>query len=181
MIDDGTVLPGDVLAIRTSGAGSMIIRLGEEIHGEAGLENHIAVMHHTDSAGVPWCIEGRPGGVGWRDARDYLVNAYTLTNRNQANRGKNGRQEICEVLEQMLEVGYDWPAIFEDAITDLHLPDLWASKSWGSTPPGHVVCSSLAAWAYHDVGWAHPIPMNHDLGQVQPSDWVNFILTNNFQ
>lgn len=46
------VLPGDVLAVRTSGRPAWWIRLGAALKDEPNLSNHIAVAHHTDKAGT---------------------------------------------------------------------------------------------------------------------------------
>lgn len=173
------VKPGDVIAVRSPGIFGQLIRLGSAIHDEAELDNHIAVFHHIDGAGIPWAIEAKPGGVGWRDARDYLNNGYTITNRNQPNRDPNARNQICAIMEAMLHTPYDWPAIAQDALNDLRLPDIW-KEAWGPQlqSPAHVVCSSLAAWGYLKVGWDHP--QTADPAHVQPSDWLEFILNHRY-
>lgn len=176
------IQPGDVLAVRTENLFGQLIRIGAAIHDAPELENHIAVFHHVDVAGVPWAIEARPGGVGWRDARDYLLGAYTLNNAAQPNRSEEARQNVCLVLEQMLKIQYDWPAIIQDAGDDMHLQNImrvWR-ENWGlrSTAPAHVVCSSLAAYAYDKVNWNGP--HTEDPAHIQPADWVKFIMDNHY-
>lgn len=171
---------GDVLAVRTPDLGGELIRLGAAMLDKPNLENHIAVMHHMDHDGTWWAIEARPGGVGWTDATRYLNNQYTLTNRNQT-KIYDQRIRIAAVIESMLHTPYDWPAIAADALTDLHLDELWASKNWGDQPPAHVVCSSLAAWAYMKCGLAYPTIKPSAISRIQPADWTEFILTNHYE
>src|SRR5690242_20152365 len=68
------VLPGDILAVNTGmHFGSRMIRFGAAVRelvtgkAEPDFVNHIAFVHHIDAHGVPWGLEGRPGGVGWVD------------------------------------------------------------------------------------------------------------------
>lgn len=166
------VQPGDVLAVRSKGFSSAAIRLGAALLGEPNLENHIAVVHHVDDAGTTWCVEGRPGGVGWRDARDYLGSRWTMSN---ATESKSGRQRdlVRTAVFAALGTKYDWEGIAADAATALRLPDLWREK-WGGKVPGHVVCSSLAAWAYQRAGL--PYPVVHDLARTTPADWSELII-----
>lgn len=165
------VQPGDVLAIRTTGAPAWLIRFGEFIHGQPDLSNHIAVVDHTDPAGVLWCIEGRPGGVGYHTAGAYLESAALLTNANQPKTPEQ-RAAVTATMKALLGTPYDWEAIVADALTDLgmHLPG-W-DPSWHGDVPGHVLCSSLAAFGYAKNGLTCPLG---DRG-VQPSDWDAFIL-----
>jgi hypothetical protein len=74
---------------------------------------------------------------------------------------------------------YDWEAIVVDGIDVLpglgqalhRLP--WDRNILDQTVPGHVVCSSLAAWAYQRVGLAEPSIA--DWRYVTPADWADFI------
>ncbi len=164
--------PGDVYAIRTGGKAAGLIRFGSGLLGKPNLSNHIAVVHHVTGS-TKWAIEGKPGGVGWVDCARYAQSPYLLTNVEQPKTSVQ-RSLICATLEGMLGTPYDWPGIAQDALADLHLPDLWAEK-WGGVTPGHVVCSSLAAWAYAKGGCA--APKTADMAHIQPSDWDEFILT----
>lgn len=171
------VSPGDVLAVRTGGFDSWWIRFGASVKGLPNLENHIAVLHHQDPGGIWWAIEGRPGGVGWVNAAEYLNSPWTVTNRNQEKDG-TARSTVCAIIEALLHTPYDWPAIAADAMTDLHLPTLW-TESWGGTePPGHVVCSSLASWAYRRARLSYP-QLNVTI--TQPGDWTQFIISNRYE
>lgn len=164
---------GDVLTVRTGGWGSYLIRLGERLHGLPSLDNHVVVMHHTDSAGVPWGIEGRPGGVGWVDCRPYLASKYTLTNADQPKTFVQ-RVAVADTVQQMLGDKYDWVGIGADACKDLDLPLLFAKDWHGKGMPGHVVCSSLAAYAYYTVGLGVPLARDGERF-CQPGDWTKFI------
>jgi hypothetical protein len=166
----------DILAVRTEGLGSELIRFGEALHDQPNLENHIAVVHHKN--GNEWrCIEARPGGVAWADARPYLNNHWTMSNVGQEKTTAQ-RDGVTLIMEQMLKTNYDWDAIAQDALIDLHIPDVWAEK-WGNSTPDHVVCSSLAAWGYGKQDLARPTPS--DPAHVQPADWTEWIIVNGYQ
>lgn len=172
--------PGLVLAIATVGMFGDLIRLGSETMDEPAAQSHIAVLDHQDDTTHRWwAIEGRPGGVGWRDATDYLLQPQTIANVGQ-NLDTGQQALICSAMRQALGAKYDWDAIMEDAARDLHLTELWAdTDSWSGQVPGHVVCSSLAAWAYKKAGAAYPQQV--DTRHVQPADWAEFIQSNGFQ
>lgn len=165
---------GDVLCVRTPGFAGRMIRLGAALRDLPNLDSHIAIMHHVDAAGVPWVIEGRPGGVGWRDARVYLTDGRLMTNVYQPKTDAQ-RYAVAVAAESMLGTGYDWVGIAADAAHDLNLPALWRSDPHGDGPPAHVVCSSLAAWLYHHVGLPAP-GTREQWDRVQPADWSEFIL-----
>jgi len=162
---------GTVLATRSGGFSSFMIRMGAALRNKPNLSNHIAVMHHVDQAGVPWAIEGKPGGVGWVDARNYLKSKWTITNESQ-NLPTAARPRIAADMEAMLGRAYDWPAIFTDALNSIGIPSLFAKDWKGTGSPGHVVCSSLAAWLYAREGCAHPAGADR---YITPGDWNEFI------
>lgn len=166
--------PADVLVVRTGGWEADVIRFGEGVAGKPNLDNHVAVMHHWDGD-VPWGLEGQPGGVGWRDLRDYLADPWTVTNISQPGRDDADRAAAAKDAEGMLGTKYDWLAILGDGFGDLSVR-LWNQEWPHGKPPGEVVCSSFAAYVYERRGWAHP-----DLGAeryCQPSDWDALIITN---
>jgi hypothetical protein len=154
-----------------------MIRFGEMLIGEDDLENHIAVLDHIDNNDTWWAIEGRPGGVGWRDATAYLASEWTLSNQGQPLTFKQ-RDDICKSMRGLLGVPYDWTAISQDALRDLHLPDLWGEK-WHDQAPAHVVCSSVAAYVYRTHGIDSPATT--DTAHIQPADWADFIMRNHYQ
>jgi hypothetical protein len=176
--------PGDVCSVRTNGWEAALIRFGAACRGEPNLDNHIVVVHHTDATGTVWGIEGRPGGVGWVQVEGYFDNAYVVTNRLQP-KTESQRATVCNIVEAMLHTPYDWPAIAEDALDDLHLDLLWGEK-WKEKTPGHVVCSSLAAWAYYKANLKEPgnyltlKQEQKELPTMQPSDWTMFDLENGY-
>src|SRR5262249_54357186 len=84
--------PGTVLCTRSPGFGSWWILFGAAIRGKPNLQNHVAIVHHVDKTGTTWCIEGRPGGAGWKDATGYLASKWTISNAAQPVTGKQGGQ-----------------------------------------------------------------------------------------
>jgi hypothetical protein len=166
----GKVQPGDVLVTRSPGFGGRMIRFGAGLLGKPNLSNHVAVVHHVDAQGVTWCLEGRPGGVGWRDARDYLRDKNTISNNSQPKTDEQ-RANVCKTMEMLIATGYDWEAIAADAADDLGFS--W-KPTWNGTVPGHVVCSSSACYAYDKNSLKRP-PGN--VRTDQPADWDTFILT----
>lgn len=173
MSEPPVLRPGDVLAVRTPGLAGEIIRAGEELSGKPGLDNHVAVFSHYDSAGVPWVLEGRPGGVGWADGRDYAASPYTVDNCGQPGRDDAARAEVAAKARALLGTRYDWAAIGGDALAALHVR-LWALRFPDGRPPGEVVCSSFAAWLYEQAGWAHPDPGEER--DCEPGDWTAWSL-----
>ena len=163
--------PGDVLAVRGAGWQAEAIRVGEELAGKPGLSNHIAVMHHW-LGDVPWGLEGRPGGVGWADLRGYLANRFTVNNCGQPGRTDIMRRQLAVAAERMIGTAYDWAAIASDTLRAFRMPDLF-SKTLNGTVPGHVVCSSYAAFLYERAGWAHPDVPDRD---CEPGDWDALIM-----
>lgn len=162
---------GDVWAVQTTGWAAALIRFGSRLRGRDSLDNHVVIVHHVDPAGVAWGIEGRPGGVGWADLRRYQQHPATRSNEAQP-KTDGQRAQVAALAEQMLGTQYDWAGIGADAAADLGLPQLFASDWHGHGVPGHIVCSSFAAYVYGKLGLAHP-----DLGHerfCQPSDWTEF-------
>ena len=163
--------PGTVLVTRSGGIAAFFIRLGAALRGRPNLGNHVAVAHHTDDKGTLWVVEGRPGGVGWRDATAYLASTWTLTNVTQPLTDAQ-RAAICTQMESLLGSAYGWDAIAADALDDLGM----ALPGWDATfkgqVAGHLVCSSLAAYAYGKAGVPHP-PGGR---RCQPGDWSEFVL-----
>lgn len=167
--------PGDVLAVRGNSWEAQLIRVGEELTGKPGLDNHIAVMHHWDG-GIPWGLEGKPGGVGWRDLRDYARDPYTVNNCAQPGRTDAVRAQLAAEAQHMLGTAYDWEAIADDTLRAFHMNDLF-SKTIDGSVPGHVVCSSYAAFLYKTYGWDCPQVPDRD---CEPADWTAFDLANRY-
>ncbi|HJQ47155.1 MAG TPA: hypothetical protein VJ870_12675 [Amycolatopsis sp.] len=168
---------GDLLVTRGAGWAARLIRLGAALLDEPNIDNHVAIVHHRDDAGVWWAVEGRPGGVGWADARTYLASAYTTNNVRQAKTADQ-RAQIATVAQGMLGTPYDWEGIVADAMDAINVQDLWAQNWNGQGPPAHVVCSSLAAYVYQKVGLE--IPTAHEPRQTTPADWEQFIIAHHF-
>jgi hypothetical protein len=169
--------PGTVLVTRSTGFAGFMIRLGAAFRNKPNLGNHVAVVHHTDAQGTLWVIEGKPGGVGWRDAKDYAASKWTMTNAAQPLTSEQ-RVGIAKQMEMLIGTDYDWPSIVADAATNLgmKLPG-WDSKWKDGEVAGQVVCSSAAAYAYGKAHAPHP---PGDRG-VQPADWTQWILTRGWE
>ena len=172
--------PGDVLVVHDGGFWAWVIRLGpwlrNKLYGtnEPTKWNHVLIVMPPDAKGNAWAIEGRPGGVGWRDleASGYLTSPLTLSNAEQ-NKTEEQRAAICEVMQAMADrkTGYDWSAIASDIARVL--TPLWGMRNkWGKGVPGHVVCSSAADLAYERVGLDSPKPDRY----CTPWDWATFIV-----
>lgn len=169
---------GDVLLTHSPGWTAELIRLGAALAGKPNLSNHVAFMHHYDSKGVPWGIEGRPGGVGWVDMRPYIGSPWTIDNCGQPGRPDDTRHAAASAAEGMLGTPYDWAAILGDGFDDVHVK-LWNLRFADGKPPGHVVCSSFAAFVYAKAGWDHPA-FEADDRLVQPADWADFIISHGY-
>lgn len=171
----GIVLPGDIVVVRSPGFFAGVIRFGEGLQGKPSLRNHVAMVHHITNDGVVWFLEGRPGGLGWHVERPgldtgYLSSKWTVSNAAQP-RTPAQRVAVCSAMLRLIGMPYDWEAIEGDAAMALHMPELW--PKWGGAMPGHVVCSSSAAWAYHEVSLDAP-----EVGGgrfTEPADWDQFI------
>ena len=134
------VEPGTVLVTRSGGFAAFMIRLGAALRGRPNLGNHVAVAHHTDAKGTLWVIEGKPGGVGWRDATAYLTSTWTLTNVTQPVTDAQ-RAAICTHMEALLGTAYDWQSIAADALSDLGMTLPGWDAEWNGQVAGQVVCS----------------------------------------
>jgi len=170
------LLPGDVLAVRGGGLAGTLIRLGAALADKPNLSGHVAVMHHYDSGGVPWGLEGRPGGVGWVDLRAYVESPWTMNNCRQPDRTEAQRARVAKAAEGMLGTPYDWQAILGDGFDDLHVK-LWNLPGFAERP-GQVVCSSFAAYLYEQEKWPHP-GLN-DERYCQPADWDTWIVAHGY-
>lgn len=175
----GEIGIGDVLVTREGPWWvSAVIRLGARLSGRPAYCNHAIIVHHTDENGTLWGIEGRPGGVGWRDLSGPL--SWKLTNANNHQpKSDDQRYMIAVAAESLLGVGYDWRAIAEHVVMAMkifrHLPRL-LGKEWNQDQvPGHVVCSSFADWAYEQVGLANP-GGDENTWLTTPGDWDQFMI-----
>lgn len=164
------VRPGDVLAVDTgTSAGNVAIRVGWLLkRRDWSWANHCVIAHHW-TAGVFWGIEGRPGGVGWVDltARDWRH----LSHNADQPKSDDQRARVCEWAEKtILGRAYDWSAIERHALDALGVPDLFRDDWNGQGVPGQVVCSSVCALAYDQVGLSRPLP-GEGGRYVAPGDW----------
>jgi hypothetical protein len=131
------------------------------------------VVHHwNDKTKTWWGIEGRPGGVGWVDCTRYVNHPLTVSNAHQPLTDEV-RYAISTTMEAMLGTPYDWDAIVEDSGRAFGLPGIWHETIDGKLP-GHVVCSSLAAYGY--CKYKQPSPRPTDYRHVTPADWEKFTI-----
>jgi hypothetical protein len=171
------VEPGDLLLVHTTRPAARWINFASALAGTPSMVDHVAIAHHRDDTGTLWVIEGRPGGVGWRDARAYLTSSYTLTNARQPKTPQQ-RETIAGIAQGLLGTPYDWEGIITDAMASIGAHELWRQNWRDQGPPGHVVCSSLAAYAYEACGL--DIPPRHAARATTPADWAQFVLTHNY-
>jgi cell wall-associated NlpC family hydrolase len=123
-------------------------------------------------------IEARPGGVGWANAQPYLDSPYTMDNSAQGKTDSQ-RAKIADAVMGMLGTPYDWRGIAADGMIAINARAMWLSD-WQGTgqPPAQVVCSSLAAWVYREVGLQ--FPMRHPVRFTTPADWQDFIISKRY-
>jgi hypothetical protein len=167
------VKPGDVLVVRTSGWAGFLIRLGSFFREQPSWWNHAAIAHHIDDAGTYWGIEGRPGGVGWKNIGKWLDDKHTLTTAELWKAATDEqRGTMCQGAEAMLGTSYDWPAIVMDALQVIN--PLWRERKdeWGDDVPGQVVCTSYADYVAEQVGLPNPDADRF----ATPGDWAELIL-----
>lgn len=169
-----TIQPGDVLLTRDPTWWARLIRFGAAMRDQPDTWNHVIIASHVDDAGTFWGIEGRPGGVGWVDLAPWIADRWTITNAEQPKTSEQ-RTQITVAAKGLLGTPYDWAGIVEDGMVAINATRLWRLRDFGKTGvPGHVVCSSLAAWAYTQAGLAGP-PVAR-LREVTPADWASMIL-----
>ena len=182
MASDATLLPGDVVLVRTNGLAGLLIRFGAALLDRPNVHNHVAIVSHRDEAGTLWGVEARPGGVGWVDMANYVADVYTISNAEQPKTDAQ-RAAIVQAAESMLQTPYDWTAIAADAMKAIRADRLWKAKNFGADEvPAQVVCSSLADYVYAKVGLANPGMVDGDAVRfTTPADWDLFIETKGWQ
>lgn len=167
---------GDVLCTRSNGWQGKMIRFGAALLGNPNTVNHVAIFMGPGTDGRPRVIEGRPGGVGWRDARSYLKDNWTQDNREQPKTDEQ-RAQIRECTLAVLGTPYDWVGIAQNVMEAIRAPDLYRTAAWDQgKSPDHMVCSSMADFIYAQVGLANPRRQVADK-ITTPGDWAKFIAT----
>jgi hypothetical protein len=171
-------LIGDVITVRTTRWPGWWVRFAAALRDEPNTIDHVAIIHHRDDAGTLWAIEARPGGVGWANAQPYLDSPYTMDNSAQG-KTDDQRAKIADAVMGMLGTPYDWRGIAADGMIAINARAIWMSD-WQGTgqPPAQVVCSSLAAWVYREVGLQ--FPMRHPVRFTTPADWQDFIISKRY-
>lgn len=176
------VQPGDVILVQIRDGSwltklsAWAIRVGAVLTGQPSDWNHVIVAHHHDEHGVYYGAQGQPGQVAWVPLEPWLADAVTLTNADQPKTVEQ-RQLICDAVLPLVEVArYDWTAIAADTGIAFdaarHVSPLWGMiDHWGPGVPGHVICSSLADYAYERAGLASPAADRF----CTPADWSQFI------
>lgn len=184
-------LPGDVLAVDASKglgilSGGWWIKLRNWLNlmpKRSRFVDHIVVVHHRDSTGTLWGIEGRPSAVGWVDCAIYLDHGDLVADNRAQPKTQVQRDMICKVAEEMLGTPYDWEAIAKLGVDTGFINKLWnktmaslALRDWDKDEvPGHVICSSYAALVYQKSGLDHPVDSSGGCRFVDPDDWSEFI------
>lgn len=160
------LLPGDLLLTRSKSIPGWAIRLGAAFQDKPNLVNHVIIVDHVDKVDKLWGIEGRPGGVGWKEIDlNLLKNPYTMDNRQQPKTLEE-RQFVCDGAQGLLGTQYDWLAIAGDGLDAVGLPNPW-DHLWEEGEPAHVVCSSAADNLYEGAGLEAPKPDRN----CKPTDW----------
>jgi hypothetical protein len=172
------VLPGDVLVVHDHDVWAWLIRFGPQLHDALYGDdqpthwNHVLVVMPTDEHGRRWAIEGRPGGVGWRDldAAGYLEDPQTLSNVDQPKSDAQ-RDIVCDTMEALAarHVPYDWPAIAMEVVREV--APMWGwNDAWGQGAPTGLICSSAADLACQKAGLKTPAYARY----CAPWDWAAF-------
>lgn len=180
-IADHEIGIGDILVTREGPwYVSTAIRLGAAMLRLPAFVNHAIIVHHKDEAGTMWGIEGRPGGVGWRDLSGPL--SWQLTNANNLQpKTDEQRYLIAVAAESLFATPYDWAAIAHDTREALTTAlRLWSPtggiREWEEKEtPAHVVCSSFADWAYERVELPNP-GGNKMTRFTTPGHWDQFMM-----
>jgi len=167
---------GDVLVTREGPwIVSALIRLGAKLTGLPAKVNHAIIVHHRDEQGIMWGIEGRPGGVGWRDLSVPLTGVLTNANNDQP-KTEDQRYLIATAAEALFATPYDWNAIMDHVKEALRLWSPHGPVEWTDEEvPAHVVCSSFADWAYEKVGLSNP-GGSKLTRMTAPGDWDRFMM-----
>lgn len=189
-VDLSTFLPGDVLVVNASKgrgvfSGGWWIKLRNLITGvksRSRYADHVLVVHHRDSAGNLWGIEGKPSSVGWVDCALYLNHGKLVTDNRLQPKSDEQRAAICKMASEMLGTKYDWVAIADLGVQALNINRLWSKaiarfllKDWNEDEvPGHVICSSFLDVDYEHLGLDSPGGTD-GTRFTTPSDWSEFI------
>jgi hypothetical protein len=159
------LLPGDVLLVSSRSWVMLLIAFWLRSQW-----NHVAVVHHTDDAGVQWAIEAAPGGVAWRNVATL---GRFIHNADQPKTDEQ-RQVVADGCESMLRMGYDWNAIALEAFQKLDRHGVSWTMEWdGPVPPVHIICSSLSAYWY----WVAKLAGPHSWLARPAPEWSTFIKT----
>lgn len=171
------VQPGDILAVRTPPTiWGALIRIGAALAGKPNLDDHIVVVTQVQD-GVTLGVEGAPGGVRRVDVARY-DGPYVFSNVRQP-KTQAQRAQVAELAQAMLGTPYDWVGIADDTLQALHLERRRVDDDYpADKAPGHVVCSSLAAWIYGRVGLDHP---TGPARWTTPGDWTEWMLANGWR
>lgn len=182
-VDAAALRPGDVLVLRTpDGAGWWIRRRAlmlkhpwqpwRWLSDKSTLVNHVAIFTHTDEAGHPRGLEGRPSGFGWVNLEKYLSDPGTIANTAQPKTDEQ-REQVVRLAQSAVGIPYDWAAILAMAAGAAGLP--FVLSEWPEVGvPSHVVCSSSADYFYESAGLPNPGGYRKTRG-TDPQDWATFI------
>jgi hypothetical protein len=177
LIEPERLQPGDVLVVRDRSLIGRLLRRGAGFSDSVNGWNHVVVASHRDASGTFWGVEAKPSRVGEVVIDHRVADRWSLANWDQPKTVAQ-RDRIVEVCRGLLDTPYDWSGIVRDAMNAIHAPTLWGMKGWGPDDgvPTHVVCSSLATYAYQRVGV--PAPGGGEGGGrwATPWDWASWII-----
>lgn len=197
-VDVAALGPGDVIVtLEGKLPVSHLIRLGAWLTRQPAPVDHVIGVHHYgappwDPGMSPrwWGIEGRPGGVGWRDLTKVLDRRSAWANTGQLAHeaarqmvaGKHVGKTVGEVEQELRfllatyfarleKVPYDWEAIAAHARIASRLNHIRRLPEWRDGEfPGQVVCSSAMDGAYEYLHLANP--GGHEVTRLtSPAGW----------
>jgi hypothetical protein len=168
---------GDILCVRTTGFFSWLIRFAARLRRKPATIDHVAIVHHLDTDGTPWVVEAwAPHGVRMINGSGYIASPWTITNVGQPKTATQ-RAQIAAVAESLLNRGYDFAAIAQDAMAVFGIRDPLIEGWLPSKTPARFVCSSLAGWCYMLADLDEP-----EGGRfIEPADWAALVTANDWE
>lgn len=190
--------PGDIIVTLEGKAPfSHLIRFGAWLRRQSPKVDHVIGVHHYGPpAGQPdgrprwWGIEGRPGGVGWRDLTKVLARKNSWSNAGQIAAESHRWQPsgwipateqetrflLATYFERLLKIPYDWEAIGAHARVALRAHHIRKLREWREGEfPAEVVCSSGMDAAMEEVHLTNP-GGNAVTRLTSPAQFLTFFL-----
>jgi cell wall-associated NlpC family hydrolase len=161
-------LPGDFACVSIGGQGGKLIRLGEELNGDAFAQYQHAFIYVGGMR-----VEAEPGGAR-------AVQMTVPVTPGQATAWSTGkipltqqqRDAICAAARGYIGTGYSWLDYAAIAARRLRLPVPGLKAYIAST--GHMICSALVDRTYQDAG-VQLFDDHRWNGYVTPADLAGLI------